>query len=105
MDLPSLDCVQQDEYSPFDPIIKRTEGTVLDTTTNERFKCTKGAPHVILKLVLAANGCDPKTAEHVESDVLNLGLRGIRSIAVAKTDKNGILLHFIDCLILIVTPV
>ena len=28
VDLPSLDSVQQLEYMPFDPIVKRTEGTV-----------------------------------------------------------------------------
>ena len=37
---------------PFDPIVKRTEGTIKDTVSGKTFKTTKGAPHVLLKLVL-----------------------------------------------------
>ena len=47
----SLDEVEQEAYMPFDPIVKRTEGTVRNKSTNVQFKTTKGAPHVILKLV------------------------------------------------------
>lgn len=35
---------------PFDPTIKRTEGT-LRGPDGKTFKATKGAPHIILKLV------------------------------------------------------
>ena len=42
VDLPSLDSIEQEEYFPFDPIVKRTEGTVRDLKTGMRFKCTKG---------------------------------------------------------------
>lgn len=49
----SLDDVEQTGYMPFDPIVKRTEGTVRIITTSESFKTTKGAPHVILNLVNA----------------------------------------------------
>jgi H+-transporting ATPase len=34
---------------PFDPTIKRTEATVI--VKSQKFKVTKGAPHVILKLL------------------------------------------------------
>lgn len=47
----SLDEVEQDAYMPFDPIVKRTEGTLRIKGTTQQFKTTKGAPHVILKLV------------------------------------------------------
>merc|ERR1711959_381365 len=30
VDLKSVDCIEQLEYVPFDPIIKRTQGTVTD---------------------------------------------------------------------------
>lgn len=40
----------QVEFLPFDPTIKRTEGT-LRGPDGKTFKCTKGAPHIILKLV------------------------------------------------------
>lgn len=38
------------DFLPFDPTIKRTEGT-LKGPDGRTFKCTKGAPHIILKLV------------------------------------------------------
>jgi magnesium-transporting ATPase (P-type) len=38
------------DFLPFDPTIKRTEGT-LKAADGRTFKCTKGAPHIILKLV------------------------------------------------------
>lgn len=53
----SLDEVEQEAYMPFDPIIKRTEGTVRIKSTNVQFKTTKGAPHVILKLVPPISMC------------------------------------------------
>lgn len=42
--------VVQVDFMPFDPTIKRTEGT-LRGPDGKTFKCTKGAPHIILKLV------------------------------------------------------
>jgi H+-transporting ATPase len=53
------------------------------------FKVSKGAPHVLLKLI--SSTCSDKHAMHeleeaVERDVVALGERGIRCLAVAKTD-------------------
>ena len=84
VDMASMDKVEQLEYMPFDPVVKRTEGTVRDKETGKVYKTTKGAPHVLLKLVN-----DPETAHLVEKDVYALGIRGIRSLAVAKTDDSG----------------
>jgi H+-transporting ATPase len=81
-----LDHYEQTEFLPFDPMIKRTEGTLRNTQTGEKFKTTKGAPHIIMALV-DENEVDVR--EKVESDVHNFGERGIRSLAVAKTDANG----------------
>eukprot|EP00349_Pseudokeronopsis_sp_Brazil_P006260 CAMPEP_0202974032 /NCGR_PEP_ID=MMETSP1396-20130829/56648_1 /ASSEMBLY_ACC=CAM_ASM_000872 /TAXON_ID= /ORGANISM="Pseudokeronopsis sp., Strain Brazil" /LENGTH=98 /DNA_ID=CAMNT_0049707159 /DNA_START=1 /DNA_END=293 /DNA_ORIENTATION=- len=39
-DLKSLDAVEQLDYMPFDPIVKRTEGTVRDPATGKTFKVT-----------------------------------------------------------------
>jgi len=75
--------VEQLAYVPFDPVVKRTEGTLRDKLTGRVFKTTKGAPHVILQLCVA-----DEMAAKIESDVRNLGLRGIRALAVAKTDKD-----------------
>jgi len=83
-DLGSLDngpeAVEQVDYMPFDPIVKRTEGTVRSKTTGKTFKVTKGAPHVLLALT---NNSEIK--ERCEKDVHALGARGIRALAVAKT--------------------
>jgi len=101
VDMKSMEIMEQLDYLPFDPIIKRTEGTVKDTKTGEVYKTSKGAPHVLLKLVQDSNGCDSSLAKTIEHDVTELGKRGIRAIAVAKTDRNEVwrmmgLLTFLD---------
>lgn len=88
VDMASLDAVEQLSYMPFDPIVKRTEGTIKEIATGKQFRTTKGAPHVILKLVL--NGKTNSSLVHsVENDVHRLGQRGIRSLAIAKTNDAG----------------
>merc|ERR1711966_142396 len=103
--LKSMECMEQLDYLPFDPIIKRTQGTVKDTSKKinggERFKTSKGAPQVLLKLVEGDGGCDATLKKQIENDVTALGKRGIRAIAVAKTDEKGVwrmmgLLTFLD---------
>ena len=84
MDL--LEPYEQLDYVPFDPTTKRTEGTVKDTRTGKEFKTSKGAPHIILRLL---DEKEIDVREAVEKDVAKLGERGIRSLAVAKTDDNG----------------
>ena len=84
VDMESLDSIEQIAYMPFDPIVKRTEGTVRDKKTGKEFKTSKGAPHVIAKLV-----GDAAVTELVDADVHKLGMRGVRSLAVAKTDDTG----------------
>ena len=96
VDKPSLECMELLEYMPFDPVMKRTEGTVRNKETGETFKCSKGAPHVIMKLVN-----NPEVNEIAHKDVEELGSRGCRALAVAKTDRNGTwqflgLLTFLD---------
>jgi hypothetical protein len=49
-DLKSLDHVEQLDFMPFDPTVKRTEGHIRDKLSGETFRCTKGAPHVLLKV-------------------------------------------------------
>ncbi|KAM3568012.1 hypothetical protein VYU27_009855, partial [Nannochloropsis oceanica] len=82
-DLASLEEVQQTDYMPFDPTVKRTEGTI-SLPTGEAFKVTKGAPHVILSLL--DQNSHASVIEQCEKDVEALGERGIRSLAVAKTN-------------------
>merc|ERR1719265_1611577 len=93
VDMKSMECMEQLDYLPFDPIIKRTEGTVVDTSKKidggAKFKTSKGAPQVLLKLVKKSGGCDDALAKKIEHDVTELGKRGIRAIAVAKTVSLG----------------
>merc|ERR1719454_2869021 len=93
VDLKSMECMDQLDYLPFDPIIKRTEGTVIDNSKKidggAKFKTSKGAPQVLLKLVKKNGGCDDALAKKIETDVTQLGMRGIRAIAVAKTVRIG----------------
>ena len=103
VDMPSMEAVEQTEYMPFDPIVKRTEGTVREIATGKTYKTTKGAPHVILKLVMATGAKKQMEglAAAVEDDVHTYGLRGIRTLAVAKTNDGGVweflgMLTFLD---------
>ena len=84
MDL--MEPYEQLDFLPFDPTIKRTEGTIRNTQTGKEFKTSKGAPHIILALLPPD---DNETREQVEADVFRLGEKGIRSLAVAKTDSRG----------------
>eukprot|EP00595_Chromulina_sp_UTEXLB2642_P002324 CAMPEP_0196765008 /NCGR_PEP_ID=MMETSP1095-20130614/7376_1 /TAXON_ID=96789 ORGANISM="Chromulina nebulosa, Strain UTEXLB2642" /NCGR_SAMPLE_ID=MMETSP1095 /ASSEMBLY_ACC=CAM_ASM_000446 /LENGTH=593 /DNA_ID=CAMNT_0042122131 /DNA_START=169 /DNA_END=1947 /DNA_ORIENTATION=- len=86
VDLSSLDDVEQLDYMPFDPIVKRTEGTVRDNTTGKTFKTTKGAPNVILSLITHNH---KSVQDQVNRDITSYGLRGIRTLAVAKTNDNN----------------
>lgn len=79
-----LENIEAIDYVPFDPVIKRTEGTVKDKTTGKTFKTSKGAPHIINQLCN-----DSSIASKVDHDVTELGNRGIRALAVAKTDDSG----------------
>ncbi|GLC35934.1 hypothetical protein PLESTB_000520900 [Pleodorina starrii] len=78
--LAQLDVYEQMDYMPFDPTVKRTEGTIKDTRTGKVFKVTKGAPHIILKLTH-----DERVHHMVDETVAAFGLRGIRCLAVART--------------------
>jgi H+-transporting ATPase len=104
VDMPSMDSMEMVEFMPFDPVTKRTEGTVRDNSTGKTFKTTKGAPHVIMKLVstcIVDKEAFEELTKKVESDIHAFGLRGIRSLAVAKTNDQGVwellgLLTFLD---------
>lgn len=84
IDLRPLDAYNMMDHLPFDPAVKRTESTLMDKDGNT-FKATKGAPQIILAL---AHNVD-EIRDAVEAKVLDLARRGIRSLAVARTDKDG----------------
>ena len=75
-----FDAWEEEDFIPFDPKIKRTEATVRVKKTGDSFKCTKGAPQVILAL------CNnPSIEEEVATMVQELAAGGYRTIGVART--------------------
>lgn len=83
--LDELEHHEQTDFLPFDPTIKRTEGTIKDPS-GKVFKVTKGAPNILLELVSVNKATVSKA---VDWKVQELAVRGIRSLAVAKTNDNG----------------
>jgi H+-transporting ATPase len=74
---------QVTHFQPFDPVHKRTEATVKDSS-GHIFKVTKGAPQVIVSL-------DPdaaKTKSEVDKAINDFASHGFRSLGVARTDRN-----------------
>jgi H+-transporting ATPase len=64
-------------FLPFNPETKRTQATVINTTTGEQFRVSKGAPQVIVNLV---GGHDDAVRA-----VNELARRGLRALGVART--------------------
>jgi H+-transporting ATPase len=79
-----LKMYNQIKFLPFDPVIKRTEGTIKDTQ-GKTFKVTKGAPQVILGMSDVDNGI--KTT--VEEAVNDFAAKGYRTLGVASSEDNG----------------
>lgn len=73
------------DYRPFDPTSKRTEAEIEKKDGSERFKVTKGAPNIIIEL------CEEKESirDIVQTEVMAFAERGVRCLAVAKTEENG----------------
>eukprot|EP01117_Protostelium_nocturnum_P020221 TRINITY_DN8_c0_g1_i1.p1 TRINITY_DN8_c0_g1~~TRINITY_DN8_c0_g1_i1.p1 ORF type:complete len:862 (-),score=342.27 TRINITY_DN8_c0_g1_i1:162-2420(-) len=65
-------------FMPFDPRVKRTEGTIRDKTTGSIYKVTKGAPHI-----LQALDKDEEKGHKMHEKVTSLGEDGIRAVAIA----------------------
>lgn len=81
IDLRPLDQYTLLDHLPFDPSVKRTEST-LRGPDGKIFKVSKGAPQIIL----AMSHNVEEIREAVETKVLDLARRGIRALAVARTD-------------------
>ncbi|MEJ2250681.1 MAG: plasma-membrane proton-efflux P-type ATPase [Candidatus Lokiarchaeota archaeon] len=93
------------KFMPFDPIIKRTEATVVynSQTSKEKdsypFKISKGAPQVILTLIENKEEITPLINDYV-NDFANLGYR---ALGVGKTDSNAVW-HYIGIIALYDPP-
>ncbi len=80
-DLSSFEIVH---FQPFDPIQKRTEAQVKDSSGKE-FKVCKGAPQVILDMVEISD----ETRSECEEKIDEFAKRGFRSLGVARTDNQN----------------
>ena len=100
-----LDEYEQIDYLPFDPAIKRTEGT-LKAPDGTIFKATKGAPQILI------NKCcnDNATKQLIKSELQKYAERGIRCLAIARTlgplpeDESVIQWHFMGILTFLDPP-
>jgi H+-transporting ATPase len=79
-----LKTYQQEKYAPFDPVDKRTEATIKDTS-GKLFRVTKGAPQVILALTKLSGSDLEKASQPVDS----LASHGYRTIGVAVAEGDG----------------
>eukprot|EP01114_Cavostelium_apophysatum_P018942 TRINITY_DN5964_c0_g1_i1.p1 TRINITY_DN5964_c0_g1~~TRINITY_DN5964_c0_g1_i1.p1 ORF type:complete len:1046 (+),score=348.60 TRINITY_DN5964_c0_g1_i1:162-3299(+) len=68
-------------FMPFDPRVKRTEGTVRIKSTGKIIKITKGAPHVLHSL-----DHDEAKGKKMMDQVSIFGEDGIRAVAVAVSE-------------------
>jgi H+-transporting ATPase len=75
---------EEEEFIPFDPRIKRSEACIRNTRTGENFRCTKGAPQIILSMVK-----DPSIEEEVTKKVEDMASKGYRTLGVARTNTSG----------------
>jgi H+-transporting ATPase len=72
------------KFKPFDPVVKRTVGTIEDKEGNE-FTVAKGAPQVILDI----SEDKEKIKDQIGKDVDDFAAKGYRALGVAKTiEKN-----------------
>jgi H+-transporting ATPase len=80
----ALKSYQVVHFMPFDPVHKRTEGTVKGKD-GKAFRVTKGAPQVILKLSATAG----KAKAAVDKAVNDFAARGFRALGVARAEGDG----------------
>lgn len=71
-----------EKFTPFDPVIKRTEATVTDGQ-NDVFLATKGAPQVILDLCNIGEDLKEKAFDKIDE----LASRGYRTLGVARANS------------------
>jgi H+-transporting ATPase len=77
--------LRQLEFTPFDPVAKRTEATV-EAAGGKSFKVTKGAPQVILELAKS----DPGTRAEANRAIEELAAKGYRTLGVARSSEEGV---------------
>ncbi|MCF8049162.1 MAG: plasma-membrane proton-efflux P-type ATPase [Desulfarculaceae bacterium] len=82
-DQSALSQYQQEKFTPFDPVSKRTEATIKGGGVS--FKCSKGAPQVMADLC----GLEGEERRRAQETVDKLAATGYRTLGVARTDEGG----------------
>jgi H+-transporting ATPase len=83
-DKKALAAYRQQSFMPFDPVQKRTEVEIKDSSAAV-FKASKGAPQVVLDLC----DPDPEMRRRAEQVVDEFAHKGYRALGVARTEQNG----------------
>ena len=81
-----LDSYKVKDFKPFDPVIKRSEVTVVNSE-NKTFKITKGAPQIILSLLSEED--KEKVTNLVDKQINELAAKGFRTLGTAKSNEKG----------------
>ena len=84
--LEKLDSYKVKDFKPFDPVIKRSEVTVVNSE-NKTFKITKGAPQIILSLLSEED--KEKVTNLVDKQINELAAKGFRTLGTAKSNEKG----------------
>lgn len=74
-----------DGFKPFDPVIKRSEATVV--SANDKFIISKGAPQVILSLLSEKEKA--RISDEINKQVDELAEKGYRTLGTARTNDKG----------------
>ena len=82
---------KQEEFTPFDPIRKRTEAII--SRGSKKLTVTKGAPQIVINLCANKN-----TEKQLLNDVRDFAEKGYRTLAVAIKNEND---SFFECVGLI----
>jgi len=83
IDKDALKNYQQDKFTPFDPVSKRTEALI--KTGGGEFKSSKGAPQVMADLC----GLEGEERGRAQETVEMLAAKGYRTLGVARTGGEG----------------
>jgi H+-transporting ATPase len=94
-----LQAYQQTQFTPFDPVHKRTEATVSDQD-GKTLQVTKGAPQVIMDLCNLSGG-EREKADEVVNDFAR---QGYRALGVAVRDRDDGQWRFLGILSLFDPP-
>jgi H+-transporting ATPase len=83
-DTAELDKYEQIKFTPFDPMIKRTEA-ILKAPDGSQFSAMKGAPQIVLNLCNPTDELSNKVMESIDV----FAKKGYRTLGVAKSVKEG----------------